>query len=96
MRQFDIDTDRIVAVTLDPSTITSTDPDEVHEWRIAIYDLVQENKFAPARVQARGPYELPLSIIGNYIVLDIRHPETYEPIAAQYLSLTPFCRLIHD
>jgi uncharacterized protein (UPF0262 family)/protein-tyrosine-phosphatase len=94
--QFDPQTDRIVAVTLDPSTITSSDPDEVHEWRIAIYDLVESNKFAPARVAARGPYALHVSVVGNHIVLDVRHPETYEPIAAHYLSLTPFRRLIRD
>ena len=95
-RQFDPDKDRIVAVTLDPNTITSINPDEVHEWRIAIYDLVEENKFAPARVKATGPYALHISIIGNYILLDVRNPDTYEPIAAHYLSLTPFRRLIRD
>ena len=95
-RLFDPRTDRIVTVTLDPSTITSIDPDEVHEWRVAIYDLVEENKFAPARVQATGPFALHVSIVGNYIVLDVRHPETFEPIAAHYLSLTPFRRLIRD
>jgi len=93
---FDEKTDRIVAVTLDPNTITSIDPDEVHEWRIAIYDLVEQNKFHPARVQSVGPYALHVSIIGNSIVLDVRHPDTYEPIAAHYLSLTPFRRLIRD
>jgi uncharacterized protein (UPF0262 family)/protein-tyrosine-phosphatase len=93
---FDPETDKLVTVTLDPQTITSTDPDEVHEWRIAIYDLVEENKFHPARVDAKGPYALHLSIIGNYIVLDVRHPDTFEPIAAHYLSLTPFRRLIRD
>jgi uncharacterized protein (UPF0262 family)/protein-tyrosine-phosphatase len=95
-RQFDPKTDRIVAVTLDPNTITSANPDEVHEWRIAIYDLVEENQFAPARVEPQGPYALHVSIIGNYIVLDVRNPDTYEPIAAHYLSLTPFRRLIRD
>lgn len=95
-REFDPVTDRIVAVTLDPNTITSINPDEVHEWRIAIYDLVETNKFHPARVAARGPYALHVSIIANYIVLDVRHPQTYEPIAAHYLSLTPFRRLIRD
>ena len=89
-------TDRIVTVTLDPSTITSIDPDEVHEWRVAIYDLIDDNKFAPARVKATGPYALHVSIVGNYIVLDVRHPETFRPIAAHYLSLTPFRRLIRD
>ena len=96
MREFDPETDRIVTVTLDPSTIASTDPDEVHEWRIAIYDLVEDNTFAPARVKATGPFALHVSIIGNSIVLDVRHPETFEPIAAHYLSLTPFRRLIRD
>lgn len=89
-------TDRIVTVTLDPSTITSIDPDEVHEWRVAIYDLVDDNRFAPARVKATGPYALHVSIIGNHIVLDVRNPRTFEPIVAHFLSLTPFRRLIRD
>ena len=88
--------DRLVTVTLDPNTITSINPDEVHEWRIAIYDLLEDNSFKPARVSAQGPYALHVSIIGNSIVLDVRHPETFQPIAAHYLSLTPFRRLIRD
>jgi uncharacterized protein (UPF0262 family)/protein-tyrosine-phosphatase len=95
-RELDPASDRIVAVTLDPNTITSIDPDQVHEWRIAIYDLVEQNLFRPARVSQRGPFALHVSIVGNWIVLDVRHPETYEPIAAHYLSLTPFRRLIRD
>ena len=87
-------TDRLVTVTLDPNTITSINPDEVHEWRIAIYDLLENNSFRPARVAAKGPFALHMSIIGNFIVLDVRHPETFQPIAAHYLSLTPFRRLI--
>jgi uncharacterized protein (UPF0262 family)/protein-tyrosine-phosphatase len=88
--------DRLVTVTLDPNTITSINPDEVHEWRIAIYDLLEDNAFKPARVKAEGPYALHMSIVGNYILLDVRHPETFQPIAAHYLSLTPFRRLIRD
>ncbi len=89
-------TDRLVTVTLDPSTITSINPDEVHEWRIAIYDLVEDNRFRPARVPAQGPFALHVSIIGNSIVLDVRDPDTFEPLTAHYLSLTPFRRLIRD
>jgi uncharacterized protein (UPF0262 family)/protein-tyrosine-phosphatase len=88
--------DRLVTVTLDPNTITSINPDEVHEWRIAIYDLLEDNSFRPARVAAKGPFALHMSIVGNSIVLDVRHPETFQPIAAHYLSLTPFRRLIRD
>jgi uncharacterized protein (UPF0262 family)/protein-tyrosine-phosphatase len=88
--------DILVTVTLDPNTITSINPDEVHEWRIAIYDLLENNSFRPARVTAVGPFALHMSIIGNSIVLDVRNPETFQPIAAHYLSLTPFRRLIRD
>ena len=68
----------------------------MHEWRIAVYDLVQENLFAPARVAAKGPFALHVSIVGNWIVLDVRDPESFKPISAHYLSLTPFRRLIRD
>ncbi len=95
-RSFDSETDHIVTVTLDPSTIISVNPDEVHEWRTAIYDLLENNAFYPARVSVKGPYALHISINGNYILLDVRHPETFEPIAAHYLSLTPFRGLIRD
>lgn len=95
-RPFDSETDRIETVTLDPSTITTIDPDVAHEWRVAIYDLVEKNAFYPARVAATGPYALHLSIIGNYILLDIRDPESFKPIAAHYVSLTPFRGLIRD
>lgn len=90
------DQNRLVTVTLDPNTISSINPDEVHEWRIAIFDLLEDNSFKPARVSAEGPYALHVSIVGNYILLDVRHPETFQPIAAHYLSLTPFRRLIRD
>lgn len=95
-RPFDPEKDRIVTVTLDPNTITSADPDEIHEWRVATYDLIDSNRFYPARVVAPGPYALHLSIVGNHIVLDVRNPETFSPIAAHYLSLTPFRSLIRD
>jgi uncharacterized protein (UPF0262 family)/protein-tyrosine-phosphatase len=89
-------TDRLVTVTLDPNTITSINPDVVHEWRIAIFDLLEDNRFRPARVTAVGPFALHMSIVGNYIVLDVRNPDNFQPIAAHYLSLTPFRRLIRD
>ena len=92
------DTDKLVTVTLDPETIISIDPDEVHERRIAVYDLVDENQFAPITSieEAHGPYALHVSIRGNHLGLDVRNPATNEPIAAHFLSLTPFRQLIRD
>src|SRR5690606_7578416 len=62
----------------------------------AIYDLLEDNSFRPPRVDATGPFALHLSIIGNSIVLDVRHPETFQPLSAHSLSLTPFRPLIRD
>lgn len=95
-QKFDAKTDHITAVTLDPGTIISLNPDEAHERRVAIFDLLEENAFFPARVTAKGPFALHMSIIGNSVVFDIRHPQSFEPIAAHYLSLTPFRELIRD
>lgn len=95
MRILDPDSDKLVTVTLDPETIISIDPDEVHERRIAVYDLVDENAFAPTN-GASGPFALHLSIQGNHLVLDVRNPETNEPIAAHFLSLTPMRHMIRD
>ena len=90
--------DMLVTVTLDPETIISIDPDEVHERRIAVFDLVEKNQFAPITSikEAHGPYALHVSIRGNHLGLDVRNPTTNEPIAAHFLSLTPFHHLIRD
>jgi uncharacterized protein (UPF0262 family)/protein-tyrosine-phosphatase len=88
--------DRISTVTLDPYTITSITPDAEHEWRLAIDELVEDNRFRPARSGTEGPYALHLSIMGNYISLDIRTADSFEPIAAHFLSLSPFSGLIRD
>ncbi|MBU1174541.1 MAG: UPF0262 family protein [Alphaproteobacteria bacterium] len=90
------DADRIATVTLDPYTITSINPEAEHEWRVAIDELVEQNRFRPDKVGVEGPFALHLSIMGNYIMLDIRAADTFEPVAAHYLSLSPFSGLIRD
>ena len=92
---FDPKTDRIVAVTLDPNTITSINPDEVHEWRIAIYDLVEENLFAPEGADGSGPFTLHLGITANRLMFDIRK-EDGTPVVTHLLSLSPFRRIVKD
>ena len=49
MRNFDPETDRLVAITLDPNTIVSIDPDQVHERKVAIFDLLEDNRLAPVK-----------------------------------------------
>src|SRR5262249_55853096 len=49
---------RIVAVTLDEESIGRSGPDIEHERAIAIYDLIEQNLFAPDGHEANGPFTL--------------------------------------
>ncbi|MBR0696699.1 UPF0262 family protein [Bradyrhizobium lablabi] len=85
---------RIVAVTLDEESIGRSGPDIEHERAIAIYDLIEENLFAPEGATA-GPYTLHIAITGNRLMFDIRQ-EDGAPVVAHLLSLTPFRRVVKD
>jgi len=85
---------RLVKVTLDQGSIGSSSRDIEHERAVAIYDLIEENSFAPAD-HAGGPYALQLSIAENRLVFDIRE-ENGTPVMAHFLSLTPFRRIVKD
>ena len=85
---------RIVAVTLDEESIGRSGPDIEHERAIAIYDLVEENLFAPEGA-AGGPYALHLGMTGNRLMFDIRK-EDGTPVVVHLLSLTPFRGIVKD
>jgi uncharacterized protein (UPF0262 family) len=84
---------RLVAVTLDDSSIGRAPPDIEHERAVAIYDLVEENSFALDGHP--GPYRLVLSHVDKRLVFDIRS-ESGEPLVAHVLSLTPFRKVVKD
>jgi uncharacterized protein (UPF0262 family) len=83
------DTGRLVAVTLDESSIGRSSPDVEHERAVAIYDLIEENAFRPAGHEG-GPYALNLRL-----VFDIRLSDG-SPVIAHLLSLAPFSRIVKD
>ena len=85
---------RLVAVTLDEETIGQSNPDVEHERKIAIYDLLEINSFAPVE-HAGGPYTLHLSINDNRLVFDIRL-EDGTPVVAHLFSLSPLRRIVKD
>ena len=85
---------RIVAVTLDEDSIGRSGPDIEHERAIAIYDLIEQNLFAPNGAD-NGPFALHLGITGNRLMFDIRR-EDGAPVVAHLLSLTPFRRVVKD
>ena len=86
---------RIVAVTLDEESIGRSGPDIEHERAIAIYDLVEQNVFAPEGVEAIGPFSLHLGITSNRLMFDIRR-EDGTPVVTHLLSLSPFRRIVKD
>ena len=68
--------------------------DVEHERAVAIYDLIEENSFAPVGHDG-GPYCLALQVVENRLVFDIR-TEDGDPVIAHHLSLSPFRRLVKD
>ena len=85
---------RLVAVTLDEDSIGRSSSDIEHERATAIYDLIEENSFAPVD-HDEGPYALRIGIKENRLVLDIRRAND-KPVIAHLLSLTPFKRIVKD
>jgi uncharacterized protein (UPF0262 family) len=85
---------RLVAVDLDEASIAPRGPDVEHERRIAIFDLLEQNYFAPSGAE-KGPFQLRLAIEENRLVFDIAH-EDGTPCAKHILSLTPLKRVMRD
>jgi len=85
---------RLISVTLDEESIGRSNPDVEHERAVAIYDLLEQNTFAPVGHDG-GPYALHLSINSNRLVFDIRL-EDGTPVMAHLFSLSPLRRVVKD
>jgi uncharacterized protein (UPF0262 family) len=84
---------RLVAVTLDDTSIARGNPDQEHERAIAIYDIVEANSFSVP--EHDGPYALHLSLLEKKLCFEIR-TAAGERLMTHVLSLTPFRRVIRD
>ena len=84
---------RLFDVVLDDSIGRST-LDVEHERAVAIFDLIEENRFEPVG-HAGGPYRLQLSLVDSKLVFSIS-TESGEAVATHILSLTPLRRIIKD
>jgi uncharacterized protein (UPF0262 family) len=85
---------RLVDVVLDEASIAPRGPDVEHERRIAIFDLLEENHFAPVGA-VEGPYRLKIAVQENRLVFEIAQ-EDGAVHAIHILSLTPLKRVIRD
>jgi uncharacterized protein (UPF0262 family) len=86
---------RLVDIVLDDASIGRATPDVEHERAVAIFDLLEENSFAPANDETGGPYKLTLSVAESRLVFSVTR-ENGDPVAIHMLSLTPFKRVIKD
>ena len=86
---------RLMAVTLDESSIGRSNPDVEHERAVAIYDLLEDNVFEPLGHDDDGPYALHLGITESRLVFDIRLADG-TPVVAHLFSLTPLRRIVKD
>jgi uncharacterized protein (UPF0262 family) len=85
---------RLVAINLDEASIGRGNPNIEHEREVAIYDILESNKF---ELEGRegGPYVLNLSVVEDRLVFNVAPEDGGEPFAV-VLSLTPLRRVMKD
>jgi uncharacterized protein (UPF0262 family) len=89
---------RIIDIKLDEHTILWRSADIEQERRIAIFDILEANMFAPQRVQPdgyAGPYRLLLRVEEGRLAMEISR-EDEQPLEMIILGLGRFRRLIRD
>ena len=85
---------RIADLTLDEHSVVRRSPDVEHERAVAIYDLLEDNFFAP-RAGAGGPFTLALSVEEGRLIFDVR-VEAGAEIDRFAVPLVPFRRIVKD
>ncbi len=85
---------RIVTLNLDEKSVLRRNPDVEHERAVAIFDLLEENSFAPVGHDG-GPYGLTLAIEDNRLAFDIRD-ENEAALDRVLLPLTGFRSVVRD
>ena len=85
---------RIASLVLDERSVVRRGPDIEHERQVAIFDLLEENFFAPVGEHS-GPYNLHLGIVESRLTFDIRTEDDMS-LGQVILALSPFRRIVKD
>ena len=92
-------TARISHIEIDDAGLPAPTPEIEQERRVAIFDLLEDNSFAPVAREGRevpeGPYRLRLAIRDRRLVFDIAS-ETTDDRAEFHLALGPFRQVVKD
>ena len=87
---------RISELNLDDSGLPPPTPEVDQERKVAIFDLLEDNRFGFSDPRApEGPYRLDLSVQDSRLVFDT-YTEGGEAAGAFHLSLSPFRQVIRD
>jgi uncharacterized protein (UPF0262 family) len=85
---------RILAVTLDESSIVRWGPEVEHERDVAVFDLLEQNSFQLVD-GFQGPYRLVLSLRDSNLVFDVT-ADSGEPRSEVVLSVRPLRGVVKD
>ncbi|WP_366554125.1 UPF0262 family protein [Aquibaculum sediminis] len=95
-----MDDRRLVNVVLEEKTLVRRTPEVEHERAVAIYDLLEENRFAPliaSEGDSAGPFSLILRMEGTQrLVFEIRDATESRVLGNVPLALQPFRRIVKD
>ncbi|HBZ42686.1 MAG TPA: hypothetical protein DEO85_01200 [Maritimibacter sp.] len=90
---------RITKIDIDETGLAAPTPEIEQERKVAIFDLLEDNSFAPigrdGRAVPEGPYALNLGIRDKRLVFDI-DTEAGEKAGEFHLSLGPFRQVVKD
>ena len=85
----------IVELNIDPDSLPATSQEMLHERRVAIFDLLEENEFKPLE-SASGPYVVNLALQDSArLVFDVKRSNGSDR-GSFSLSMQPFRRIIKD
>jgi uncharacterized protein (UPF0262 family) len=88
----DLNPHQLRSVELDEESLGAASRDQEQERQIAIFDLLEENAFAPEGA-AGGPYDLKIALVDNRLALDITGPDYQR---RHLLSLSPLRGVVRD
>lgn len=85
---------KLANITLDESSVVRRSADVEHERAVAIFDLLEDNQFAPVG-DYQGPYHLHLGIAENRLRFEIQNDDGVL-LGTVALALSPFRRIVKD
>jgi uncharacterized protein (UPF0262 family) len=88
------DNQYIIKIFLDEKTGGRRAAHVEHERKVAIYDLLEENRFSPIG-HGSGPYVLHLGIEDNRLVFDVR-TDADQPLDRFTVPVNSFRRIVKD